>query len=102
LSLPTGQRFRLASHHVAYRLENKRGGKNGPVLATHYIIRRFDFADFREERNVMEDATRGEYDLYSAVTFFLVGVGVGSVLALLFNPRQRATLESIHSWRKAA
>lgn len=50
----------------------------------------------------MEDATRGEYDLYSAVTFFLVGVGVGSVLALLFNPRQRATLESIHSWRKAA
>ncbi len=50
----------------------------------------------------MEDATRGQYDLYSAVTFFMVGVGVGSVLALLFNPRHRAMLESIHSLRRAA
>lgn len=45
----------------------------------------------------MERATKSEYDLYSAVTFFLVGVGVGSVLALVFNPRQRGALEAINS-----
>lgn len=51
----------------------------------------------------MERATKSEYDLYSAVTFFLVGVGVGSVLALVFNPRQRGALEAINSsWRRAA
>lgn len=50
----------------------------------------------------MEGATKSEYDLYSAITFFLVGLGVGSVLALVFNPRQRVALEAINSWRRAA
>jgi|HubBroStandDraft_1064217.scaffolds.fasta_scaffold00443_25 hypothetical protein len=50
----------------------------------------------------MEGATKLEYDLYSAVTFFLVGMGVGSVLALLFNPRHKVELEGINSWRRAA
>ena len=50
----------------------------------------------------MENATRSEYDLHSAVTFFLVGVGVGSVLALVFNPRHRVKLEAINTRRRAA
>lgn len=48
----------------------------------------------------MEGATN-EYDLYSAVTFLLVGLGVGSVLAIVFNPKQRVALEEINSWRTA-
>lgn len=51
---------------------------------------------------LMENATKSEYDLYSAVTFFLVGLGVGSVLALVFNPRHRVELEAINSWQRAA
>ncbi len=31
----------------------------------------------------------GEYDLYSAITFLLVGLGIGSLLAIVFNPNQR-------------
>jgi hypothetical protein len=50
----------------------------------------------------MEGAMKSEYDLSSAVTFFLVGVGVGSILALVFNPRPRVALEANNSWRKAA
>jgi hypothetical protein len=45
----------------------------------------------------MEGATKREYDLYSAVTFFLVGLGVGSVLALVFSPRQRVALEALNT-----
>jgi len=34
----------------------------------------------------MEGATnKSEYDLNSAVTFLLVGLGIGSVLAMAFN-----------------
>jgi hypothetical protein len=51
---------------------------------------------------LMEGAMKSEYDLYSAVTFFLVGIGVGSVLALVFNPRQRVELEAINTGRRAA
>jgi hypothetical protein len=38
---------------------------------------------------------KSEYDLYSAITFLLVGLGIGSVLAVVFNPKQRAALEGI-------
>ena len=38
----------------------------------------------------MEGATKkSEYDLNSAITFLLVGLGIGSVLSILFNPKQR-------------
>ena len=47
----------------------------------------------------MEGATKNEYDLYSAVTFFLVGLGVGSILALVFTPRQRVALEALNTWQ---
>jgi hypothetical protein len=50
----------------------------------------------------MEGATTREYDLHSAVTFFLVGLGVGSVLALVFTPKQRVALEALNTWRRAA
>jgi hypothetical protein len=51
---------------------------------------------------LMEHTVKSDYDLYSAVTFFLLGVGVGSVLALVFNPRHRVALEGINTWRRAA
>jgi len=50
----------------------------------------------------MEPATTREYDVHSAITFFLVGVGVGSLLTIVFNPKNRVTLEGINGWRRAA
>ena len=48
----------------------------------------------------MEGATNKiEYDLNSAITFLLVGLGIGSVLAIVFNPKQRVAPEEINSWR---
>jgi hypothetical protein len=52
----------------------------------------------------MEGATnKSEYDLNSAITFLLVGLGIGSVLSMLFNPKlnpkQSGTPEEINSWR---
>jgi thiosulfate reductase cytochrome b subunit len=51
---------------------------------------------------IMENGIKSEYDVHSAVIFFLVGMGIGSVLALVFNPRHRVALEGINSWRRAA
>jgi hypothetical protein len=42
-----------------------------------------------------------EYDIDSAITFFMVGLGIGSVLAILFNPKERFRMEGsreIRSW----
>ena len=48
----------------------------------------------------MEGArSKNEYDMYSAITFLLVGLGIGSVLAIVFNPKQRVPPEGINSWR---
>jgi hypothetical protein len=44
---------------------------------------------------------KSEYDFNSAITFLLVGLGIGSVLAIVFNPGQRVALEGINSWRTA-
>jgi hypothetical protein len=44
---------------------------------------------------------KSEYDLYSAVTFLLVGLGIGSVLAIVFNPSQRVAIDGINRWRTA-
>jgi hypothetical protein len=33
-----------------------------------------------------------EYDLDSAITFLLIGLGIGSVLGIVFNPKQRVPL----------
>ena len=44
---------------------------------------------------------KSEYDLSSAVTFLLVGLGVGSVLTMFFGPSIEPGLrpERINSWR---
>ena len=42
---------------------------------------------------------KNEYDLYSAITFLLVGLGIGSVLAVVFNPKQRVAPGEIDRWR---
>jgi hypothetical protein len=48
----------------------------------------------------MEGATKkSEYDLNSAITFLMVGLGIGSILAVVFNPKQRDAPEEIDSWR---
>jgi hypothetical protein len=43
--------------------------------------------------------TTNNYDLPSAVTFLLVGLGIGSILALVFNPKQRAAPQGINRRR---
>jgi len=48
----------------------------------------------------MEGArNESEYDLYSAITFLLVGLGIGSLLAIVFNPKQRIAPAGIDSRR---
>ncbi len=45
---------------------------------------------------------KNEYDLDSAITFLMVGLGIGSVLALIFNPKERLRLEgskAVTNWR---
>jgi len=44
---------------------------------------------------------RNQYEPYSAVTFLLLGLGIGIVLALVCNPKmkQTAKLEGVNSWR---
>jgi hypothetical protein len=44
---------------------------------------------------------KNEYEPYSAVTFLLLGLGIGTVVALVCNPkmRQGVELERINSWR---
>jgi hypothetical protein len=38
---------------------------------------------------------KSEYDLNSSITFLLVGLGIGSVLAIFFNPKERVASEEI-------
>jgi hypothetical protein len=47
---------------------------------------------------------RNEYEPYSAVTFLLLGLGIGTVVALVCNPKPRegAKLEGINRWRTPA
>jgi len=48
----------------------------------------------------MEGATKKSgYDLNSAITFLLVGMGIGSILAVVLNPKQRTAPEEINRWR---
>jgi hypothetical protein len=48
----------------------------------------------------MEGArNKSEYDVYSAITFLMVGLGIGSVLAIVFSPKQRVALERINRSR---
>jgi hypothetical protein len=50
---------------------------------------------------------KSEYELNSAIAFFLVGLGIGPALAMLFDPKQRVTIDGIRrdkgidSWRTA-
>jgi uncharacterized membrane protein YraQ (UPF0718 family) len=38
---------------------------------------------------------KSEYDVHSAITFLLLGVGIGSVLAIVFKPKQSVTVDGI-------
>ena len=52
------------------------------------------------KREMMKSEKIG-YDLYSAVTFLLIGLGIGTVFTMVFNPnkQQRVRLEGINSRR---
>jgi hypothetical protein len=60
-----------------------------------------------QEREREVRPVKSEYDLNSAIAFLLVGVGIGSALAMLFDPEQRVTIagirrdKGIDSWRTA-
>jgi hypothetical protein len=45
---------------------------------------------------------RNEYDPYSAVTFLLLGLGIGAVVAIVCKPTMRQTVraEGINSWHR--
>jgi hypothetical protein len=86
--------------HVSAR--EKALGKVARFLQSTVWFRRFVFCKSAGSEVLMEGAMKSEYDLHSAVTFFLVGVGVGSVLALVFNPRRRIASEAVNNWRRAA
>jgi hypothetical protein len=65
------------------------------------VVRCLVFCKSALEREVlMKGATNeSEYDLNSAITFLLVGLGIWSVLSIVFNPKQRTAPEEINSWR---
>jgi hypothetical protein len=48
-------------------------------------------------REVLMEGTTNEYDFSSAITFLMVGLGIGSILALVFNPKQRVALDGVNS-----
>jgi hypothetical protein len=60
-----------------------------------------------QEREREVRLVKSEYDLNSAIAFLLVGLGIGSALVMLFDPKQRVTIERIRrdkgidSWRTA-
>jgi hypothetical protein len=49
----------------------------------------------------MMKSEKSEYDLYSAVTFLLIGLGLGAVFGMVFNlkTKQRVRPEEINSRR---
>jgi hypothetical protein len=46
---------------------------------------------------------KSEYDLSSAVTFLLIGLGLGSVLTIFFGPSTESghRPEGVNRWRRA-
>jgi hypothetical protein len=73
---------------VKHKQENKGFGNVAWFLRVHKDVRRFGSEVF------MKDAkNKSEYDLNSAITFLMVGLGIGSVLALVFNPKQREEID---------
>ena len=83
-----------------YHQEKKGLGKVARFLRPTKRFAALYFAGVHE-REVFMGRARNEidYDLNSAVTFLLVGLGIGSVLAIVFNPKQRVAPEGTNSRR---
>ena len=47
------------------------------------------------------ERNKSEYDLNSAITFLLVGLGIGSVLSIVLKPKQGAAKEEFDHWRES-
>jgi hypothetical protein len=72
-----------------HRQENKCFGKVARFMQTTKAVHSYNSCK-HTGRGLMERARNAtEYDLYSAITFLLVGLGIGSLLAIVFNPQQR-------------
>ena len=83
-----------------YRQENKGIGKVARFLQLTERFAASYFGRAHGSEVLMQGARNdGEYDLYSAITFLLVGLGIGSVLAIAFNPKQNVAPEGINSRR---
>ena len=73
-----------------HRQENKGIGKVARFMQSTKVLRSFIFCRSAWREVLMKDArNESEYDLYSAITFLLVGLGIGSLLAIVFNPKPR-------------
>lgn len=83
-------------------------GKQRALIKWHGSCSHNSGSRFRvlQERE-REVRVKSEYDLNSAIAFLLVGLGIGSALVMLFDPKQRVTIEGIRrdkgidSWRTA-
>lgn len=45
---------------------------------------------------------RGQYDIYTAVPFLLIGLGMGTLLALLLAPRPRISAQELMARQRKA
>jgi hypothetical protein len=88
-----------------YQQEKKGPCRSGTVLAAHKAVGCFVFCNRARTRAhgkgvLMQRATRdSEYDLNSAVTFLLLGLGLGAVLGIAFNPKQNVAPQGINGRR---
>jgi hypothetical protein len=84
------------------RINQKTKGFNklAPFLQSQKCFAGSYFARARERGATVKSG----YDLHSAITFSMVGLGIGLALAILFRPKQRIApegLEGIDGWHTA-
>jgi hypothetical protein len=82
-----------------HRQENKGFGQVARFMQSTKWFAASYFAGAHGEVLMESAGNKSEYDLYSAITFLLVGLGIGSLLAIVFNPKQRVAPAGIDSWR---
>jgi hypothetical protein len=94
-----------------HQQQNMCSGKSGKVFAigknnfvfliTLSFLRVLEGSRRVFMKGEMMKSEKSEYDLYSAVTFLLIGLGLGAVFGMVFNPKtkQRVRLQGINSRR---
>jgi hypothetical protein len=98
LSLKVSKFLSRVPYQSGINLKTNRLDKVAPFLQPQMSL----LLSISQERVREVRRMKSEYDLHSAVTFLLVGLGVGSFLAIVFNPKQRVApegIKGISSWR---